>query len=1346
MKIERTELLSDLMSFALKESGIIVGRPGIGKTYLLTELHERMKSDGVPHLLLPIDQLGDGSEATLQAELSYQGDLIEKLQNEISRLDRKPGILLFDAFDAARNEQTQKRFLKLIRRAVRELKGLWNVVVTVRTFDAKKSQELISIFGSSFDFEFARYRDSSIPCRHLVIPPLTKDEIDQAVSQIPCLEAIRSAGSQDFKRLLEVPFNLWLLEKVLRESTDTPDLSQIRSTVQLLGLFWKYRVEFKSNKEDREIILTRAVRKMANSHSLSARKEELYRPEIREAWQELLSDEVLTEVSSTGQRVAFSHNILFDYAVSVLLIEDDPDALIAFISEDQSRPLFLRPSLTYYFTRLWYDEPAVFWNAFWYVLPNPNLHIRLFARLLLPSVLVNEARRVEELEPLVYALAQGKPEACEAVLRVLQALYVPRVVRYDLWVQVLDKLSEHIRKEFPWDLATHTSNITNWAINITNIEVLQTCGRISRRLLKWVWKERCDNKQPWIDGVGAHRGVPLVAKTFGTAPEESRQLLEEVLGITKEEKFPIEYLHRLIDEIENIWPFDPAFVVRIYFTVFGREETSEEKTYFGTPVMPLIGTRRQDYDMCQYLLIDRFPKFLYANSFAATVAVVGSLNTFILRSHVMPHVKGEINFESLVEEFTFRGKTAQYIQDNSYIWDAGYHEQPIKMADALDSFIFELSSSEEGLPKLDSILDIFRDGVWVAFFWRRLLETAARAPKIFAPRLFELCLARPVQLGAETVRELGAFVEAASADFTSEQLHQIEQSFLTIPEGENDEEHRGALERRRDRLLARIPAELLKTEEGRNARQAMVEADRVPLNEPLASFTLKSGTYTEEDWLRDRGVDLARPGNQELQSYLAPIGTFTSEWENKTPPADAIRAILLAAQEAYAALNRITDVDEDVFDSAFTRIAACANAMSRGITEPDSPEFRFCSEVLLAGAEHELPLPDPERDADYSSPGWSPTPRTEAAQGLPWLAARRPDENLLNAIEALTNDPVPSVRFLVTGELFLLRDKAADEFWRLVERIAEREKNTVVLQFLCHSLRYVAAKDEEGTTRVLDKIAARALSVDKDSELLNQFIPLLMWYALERNNSWATGIADSLLDDPVRWAHQIRRAAYDALSLLTPERVAASETKETTDRAVLWLMKAIDAASTGIGVVRESAKTGWTEELQTKLKDVYGVIDQIVLRLFFAADVRADLRDHGQEPVSDERRRKYYFKIKPLLEQILEFTRNKENGVLFASTAHHFMELLNGVLKYDPTGALHMAAGVAESSEPTNYNLDSMAIREVVKMVEAILADHRTEVQAPESLEDLLLLLDIFAKTGWSEALQLVWRLDEIFR
>ena len=154
----------------------------------------------------------------LQKELSYKGDLIEKLKS--ITVSGKNAILLFDAFDTARDEQTRKRFLNLIGRAIRELVK-WNVFVTVRTYDAMKSQELLDLFGSPDDTE---YQSEEILCRHFTIPPFSEDEILQVVDQIRCPKSIYKDGSQDFKDILAIPFNLWLLEKVLKTSPDCPIL------------------------------------------------------------------------------------------------------------------------------------------------------------------------------------------------------------------------------------------------------------------------------------------------------------------------------------------------------------------------------------------------------------------------------------------------------------------------------------------------------------------------------------------------------------------------------------------------------------------------------------------------------------------------------------------------------------------------------------------------------------------------------------------------------------------------------------------------------------------------------------------------------------------------------------------------------------------------------------------------------------------------------------------------------------------------------------------------------------------------------------------------------------------
>ena len=311
IKINREKLLNELWSFASRGHGVIIGGPGVGKSYLLRELHHSLDSSGTPHLLLPIDKLGDGTPETLRQELSYEGDLIKKLKSVPTSCQKS--ILLFDAFDAARDEQTRNCFFNLIRRAIRDLSESWNVVVTVRTYDAMKSQELLDLFGNPDDTEC---QTEEILCRHLAIPPLNEDEIRQASDQILPLEAIYNSGPKEFKRLLAIPFNLWLLEKIIMSSQVPPDFSHIFSEVQLLDMFWQHRVEGESDGEHRRFLLTKVARRMVDHLSLTIRREDVYEhlgldiPVRLTAWDNLLSDGTL-EVQSTGQRIAFSHNILF---------------------------------------------------------------------------------------------------------------------------------------------------------------------------------------------------------------------------------------------------------------------------------------------------------------------------------------------------------------------------------------------------------------------------------------------------------------------------------------------------------------------------------------------------------------------------------------------------------------------------------------------------------------------------------------------------------------------------------------------------------------------------------------------------------------------------------------------------------------------------------------------------------------------------------------------------------------------------------------------------------------------------------------------------------------------------
>jgi len=338
---------------------------------------------------------------------------------------------------------------------------------------------------------------------------------------------------------------------------------------------------------------------------------------------------------------------------------------------------------------------------------------------------------------------------------------------------------------------------------------------------------------------------------------------------------------------------------------------------------------------------------------------------------------------------------------------------------------------------------------------------------------------------------------------------------------------------------------------------------------------------------------------------------------------------------------------------------------------------------------------------------------------------------------------------LAVIDLFRVIEKSPEFFWRLANRIGETERNGVVAGGLFRTLSYLAIKHEQETVEVLDKFFKRVFSENLDIAVTSDAIPIVLGLAVARKNVWALDTVEVFLNNPTRWAGPLRGCAFNAVTFITPQRLEDPEKAQQINNALSLLSRAVEAAASSLALVLKAVnhRGEWTEELQHQMKSLYGVIDEIVTRTYFAAKIEGSVSvEHDEVGPTHKQRSLYYFAIKPLLELIVQFALSKENGVLFAPTAHYFMQLLNGVLRYDPKGVLSLAAGVAASSEPTGYTLDPFAITEVVKIVEAVLADYRYDFRDGQPLLDLMNLLDIFAKTGDAQALELVWRLDEIFR
>jgi len=1345
VEIRRNRVIHNMKEFALAGSGIVVGAPGVGKTHTLFRLQDLLTSEGIPFLFLPIDQLGDGSEADLRSLLSFDGDLVDWVASSFE--DIGYGIVIFDSYDAARSETVRNRFATLIRRFNAYTSLDFTVIVAVRTYDAVRSRELRRIFGSPRESDPSEFQSPTIDCRHFLLPLLSDDEVSTGLKQIGIDSRFLVNIDSALLELLRYPFNLWLIDRLFQSGFGLKSLGDVVSQTQLLSLFWEARVTNHEDAESRHHLLTSISRLMVDERRLSVRKESVFDPSMSKSYESLLSDEILIDADDKGQRLSYSHNILFDFSVSQLLLEDEAQSLVSFLAEDKSRPFFLLPSLLFHMTDLWFRNRDTFWNCFWSLRSEKSTYLRLFSRIVPTRVLVSEARVLSDLLPLIHATSRSI-NAASAIIHTLQALRSTVIKSTVPWAEFARELSESPQRAFFWELAAVIDQLVNVAEREGEVTELARSGQAVCNLLGWVLDERDPILDDWIDGVTARFVVPLVAKTFKFSPEKSRELLLRVLGLLKEEYFTIEYISRLTDSIEHLWPYDPSLVEEVYKEVFAYKEESEDETQFGGTILKFTSTRRQDFGMCHYHLLWKFPGFLKDEPKYAVTAAVSSLNSYIIERNVRPYLRKDGTVFDLMREFPFHGINVSYLEDLSHIWDQGeFRDEPLKMADEIFIYFTDLAKTGSNEVLYKYIL-LLAERAETAFFWRRLLQVGALYPEPLGQFLFDTVISHDILLGSDTRYEAGEFIRASAPYLSDEQLQEIEASIMSVPslavEGENIE----AYQRARDRLLGCIPRGLLKSRSAIQRISALEDQRSIPENRPLVQF---GGTWskkvTHTEWLQEEGVDVDRDENRNLLRFLPEIDACLESQINGEAVEEGLTSISRVAKDLLDELQSDHNVSLEVEELAWTRLSELVEKFTLKARDPEGEPYRIFRQILLKVASHPSPMYSDEIDTKFTFPAWSPTPRNEAAQGLPKLAVWSADDEILDAIELLSRDPVPSVRFLTAIELWRINKNATDRFWQIMDGYIQNEENDTVLNAVCISLGYAYNSNESKAIEILRELAPITLSDRAPSELVRNLVNLIMSLALLRGSDWARVFSKNYLFTADKNPYSTHYAISYCLSLIRPEEVVSRGQSDTIDMVINWLNSAIESCYNAIQTLVQEVKDFETEadDKRERIKELYRIIDRVVLDVYFKLGLE-ERSKKTKKPLTDDERRTFFTMMLPSLEQVAAYPSSGEQVPIPASTAHNFMRVLNGVIHYDPRMILSLALRIVEQSKPTGYNLDSLAIKDMTQMVEAVLADHRFAFQDDEGMEILVRMLDYFIEAGWPEALNLVWRLDEVYR
>ena len=1313
LKVERLDFISTLWNLSRTTSLVLTGSPGVGKTWTIGQIIRRCKQESRKFLSLAAEDFEVDSIDELKQSIGFKADFFSVLASF-----GPESLLIIDGLDALRGESSQKAFRDLIRSVVDQVPNC-AIVVTIRTFDLQQSPELQELF---FDVRNVRRFES------ITVAPFSDVDLSVAASQIPRLDSVLQESPQnEIRELLRNPFNLRLAVDLLEGGAGVEELSTIHSQVQLLQKYWFMRVEGAPDGLDRKMLLTQVVREMVSRKSLSIREEAAYSREYANAFRGLRSAEVLKE--SITDRVSFSHNIFFDYAVARLLL--DEEEIFVFLSSDSSRLIFFRPSVLHFFHHLWWNDRKLFWSVAFRFFTMSDLPERAKV---IPAIAITEASRsLPDIEPLLAGNDGGK-FGLALTLRAIQPLGTLQTLRRSLWLDVLEKVSFHIDLEFINELVSLLNIVVQSKVTGEDAQI----GAIARRLLLWMWRtaESLQKHQgDQLTGIAAARVMPIVMQLYATDPIASRTIIESALTRLGSQFSSPHDAFWIAHETKHVIDNDPELALAVYEKMFSSPDQSEETTVMGgSPVFTLTSTRKQDFETALYGLQNAFPYFFKVAPIHASKAAIRVTNGEVLtREFAADQRKRQKRFT-----FPFLKTRASYISDFSEIWDHG--SRLYLSVQLLDTVLQGASEMQES--DLHEVVTVIAKNAQVAVCWKRLLETAAVNIKSLYPHVRDLLFVPRFLAAPEVAVVVGNVLKAAYGESlpSGSDMAKIEKAIARIPQSRYIKRYEKA-ESIQNRLLLSIGIEHLLSSELRAQAEETYRKEPTFANEPYVRTRSGAMSYSTEDWLRDQGSDTTKQENKEVLEAIKPVSDFEHKFLNSEPSLQDCLDIEPYLRRLHELIQK-GRADENVSSHARGVLYAAAESAVKNSTLSAQQELLgFCKALLLQGADDPVPRFDPQSNDTFDMPSWSsPLPRIEAAQGVShFLWNFGLDDEVVRAASRLTADKVPAVRYQIAiGLPAFYKHRDEQQFWDLMTRMIDAETTPGVMLGLVGSLGRVAGADPERVVALLARAVNHGLPPTDRTEVIRALVQILTSLYIVRNHAASSEQLARFEADPVLHAGEITNEIFTTSHYLIPNN-ADSQARSRAHELYRRILSSCYA---------HLEKAGGIVDLEQRGKSVTALmkhIDEVALRIYFSFDIQPELRT-PERTLAEDQRKQLYFELKPLIAALASGGGETKDHRLLPHTAHYLLETFNGVLEFDPSEIIKFAAQTCKAGSAFNYQLDAMAISEVVKLVDSTLADFKDVLKDPSVATALGEILDLFVRAGWPDAVRLTFTLDYAVR
>ncbi|MDD2793888.1 MAG: SMEK domain-containing protein [Sediminibacterium sp.] len=1318
--IDRKELVEALFAYSQVNHGLLIGGPGYGKSAVLSELQAMYFKKNIPCYLIKINELIEGTDAEINAELGIQTLWVTALQKLDWGGRQEKGILIFDAFDTAKEEALKQRVLKHIRKAREKLGDRWHVIASVRTFEASHSSQLRELFAQS--------RPGGKPqTRIFSIPALSDAELGAALKQDMKLKRIASANSVELRKLLAIPYFLKLFEQVAESIGGLKSKTQIsiESEDQLLEIYWNNVVE----QTGEELFLHKLTQELVASVSLSCAKLKIVNENNTAYYERLVSAGVITESSASRLNISFSHNILLEFAVAKFIIPHGAEAVVQYLSENEKVAFLFRQSFIYYYSRVWKTDQRLFWKHYHAIRNGETALYRLVHQTILNYVLCVYYHKVDELnEVLEHADELTRGATLRKILEAIR--FISKGIPREKDTALLRKAAARMHILCVWEMGFLMNQAIKYFQAKQDTKAVAILAKASVEYMQFVLVERKVEANKFnAERNGGPWAIQNIMLCFAHQPRAAKRLLTGVLDVLQEPGFPIYWFYSFAEGLKQLAAHDPAFVIKLYENVYQHNEKSSEETLLGSGVvMALRSNRSQDFCSVHHqlevvfeMLLDKHPDDFLPLGLHLLNTVSKRPLYYTTLDKAMPMLIGKVK-SKIIPDFSF------FDNDTDRQYGPASH---------LEKIILYLQKLIEGGKPLQALqmMRIALVHAEVSLAWKRLLVLLAEHAALFKTVALEVLLNHSIYICSETLHEAGELIKALWSLLSVTQQRKLEKTILSLLDTVHAKKDFDFVHHRVIRLLSCIGASQLHYVDAKK----ILEEYGVKENKPvLEKPRLMPYTATEEEQMKRKGVSTEDETEVKLYSDLKRIEDFCQLNGNEKikQEKDSHLELEPVASHLYDAArdpscNEKFRMHIDNAVSSFYAIVARKGAklgvkLRRKIL--DIARFYLSSKVYIPEA------------YEFGENGthilaYSSNPRIEATDALGSLMHAGETDGIAEKLLDLMSDPSLAVRYRSMRHLHALWKIRREQLWARVIVSSMLEQDGFLLQILIQYLTWddIVKDNQKNVESCLLLLEGRFQTMEKvGHELWGGYIQLLMRMVIRKKNETAKAITHRNL----QYADFAKYTVFQIVNKIDPHSELNQYARDPTLNEYFFSM--------WMEILQLRFATIQAKGLESnELQDEFEIIDLTIQQLYYTT--LSGKNANRNKAIEKNNLRAYYQRIKPMLHYIVEESEKLGGGFMVAHTGYYFIQLLDLFFELDTAFVLQLASRIVRCAAASSFTYDQTTLREIVKLTERLLADHKDLLSDPVNFNSLLQILDLFANSGWQEALELTWRLKEIF-